>query len=137
MTQTTHSASDGPAAGQLAAGQPAATHADPPPLARARVVGKVLDESVAVPGTGFRIGLDPILGILPVAGDSVAAIASLYIVFAGLRLGLPARALAKMLGYVAVDFFVGSIPFFGVLVDALLKVNERNVATIERHVHGG
>lgn len=114
--------------------QTATTRAQPPELERARLVGKLLDESFEVPGTGFRIGLDPILGILPFAGDSVASVASLYIVFVGLRLGLPARALAKMLTYVAIDFFVGSIPLVGVVVDAGLKVNKRNVATLERYV---
>lgn len=110
------------------------TSARPPSLERARLVGDLLDESITVPGTGFRVGLDPILGVLPVAGDSVTTAASLYIVFVGLRLGLPPRALAKMLGYVAIDFFVGSIPLVGAVIDAFLKVNKRNVATLERHV---
>ena len=114
--------------------QTAATDAQPPELERARAIGTLLDESLTVPGTGFRIGLDPILGVLPVAGDSVTSIASLYIVFVGFRLGVPARSLAKMLGYVAVDFVLGSVPLVGVLVDAFLKVNKRNVRTIERHV---
>ncbi|SFS09728.1 protein of unknown function [Halomicrobium zhouii] len=108
--------------------------AEPAPLARARVVGTLLDESLTVPGTGFKVGLDPLLGILPVAGDSVAAVASLYIVFVGLRLGLPKRALVKMVAYVALDFTVGSVPVLGTVVDAFLKVNVRNVGTIERHV---
>lgn len=114
--------------------QTATTGAYPPALERARAVGDLLDESVTVPGTGFRIGLDPILGILPVAGDSVASVASLYIVFVGFRLGLPATALAKMLAFIGVDFVVGSVPLLGTLVDAVLKVNTRNVATIESHV---
>lgn len=114
--------------------QSAATAANQPALERARLVGTLLDESFAVPGTGFRIGLDPILGVLPVAGDSVASVASLYIVFVGLRLGLPSRVLAKMLGYVAIDFFTGSIPLLGIVIDAVLKVNKRNVATIESYV---
>lgn len=124
MAQTSRPATD---IAQTAAAEPAA-------LERARVVGILLDESITVPGTGFKIGLDPLLGILPVAGDSVAAVASLYIVFVGLRLGLPKRALAKMVAYVALDFTTGSIPVLGSVIDAFLKVNVRNVATIERHV---
>jgi len=124
MAQTSQPATD---TAETAAAEPAA-------LERARVVGTVLDESITVPGTGFKVGLDPILGILPVAGDSVAAVASLYIVFVGLRLGVSRLALAKMVAYVALDFTVGSVPVLGTVVDAFLKVNVRNVGTIERHV---
>lgn len=109
----------------------------PAALERARTVGVLLDESITVPGIGYKIGLDPIVGILPVAGDSVMTVASLYIVFVGLRLGLPPRTLAKMVGYVAVDFLLGSIPILGTVIDAVLKVNKRNVAIIERHVADG
>lgn len=112
-----------------------AAAANPPALERARLVSTLLDESISIPGIGYKIGLDPIIGILPVAGDSVATVASLYIVYAGLRLGLPPRALGKMLGFIAVDFVVGSVPVLGTIVDAVLKVNKWNVATIERHVH--
>jgi len=107
---------------------------DPPVLERARLVSTLLDESITVPGTGYKVGLDPIVGVLPIAGDSVATGASLYIVFLGARLGLPPRALAKMLGFIAVDFVVGSVPILGTIVDAVLKVNKRNVATLERFV---
>jgi hypothetical protein len=94
----------------------------------------VLDDAVRIPGTGFRVGLDPILGILPVAGDAVATIGSLYIVLQGLRVGVPLRTLATMLLLVAVDLFVGSIPVLGTLMDAVIKVNERNARVLESHV---
>lgn len=105
----------------------------PPELERARTMATILDDSIRVPGTTFRVGIDPILGVLPYVGDGVASLGSLYIVFVGARLGLPPRTLAKMLGYVGLDFVVGSVPLVGVLVDAVLKVNQRNVATIESH----
>jgi hypothetical protein len=100
------------------------------------MVGTLLDESIRIPVIGYRIGLDPILGILPVAGDAVAAAASLYIVFVGMRLGVPVKTLVKMLAFVAIEFVIGSIPVLGTVLDAFLKVNMRNVATIESHVSG-
>lgn len=124
MSQTTHPTT---AQAGTATGDPAA-------LESARLVGELFDEAITVPGTSFKVGLDPILGILPVAGDTVATVASLYIVFVGLRLGVPPRTLVKMVAYVGVDFFVGSVPLVGTVVDAVLKVNKRNVATIEDHV---
>jgi hypothetical protein len=100
------------------------------------MVGTLLDESIRIPVIGYRIGLDPILGILPVAGDAVAAAASLYIVFVGMRLGVPVKTLVKMLAFVAIEFVIESIPVLGTVLDAFLKVNMRNVATIESHVSG-
>lgn len=110
--------------------------ADEPPaaLARARTVARVLDESIRVPGTSFRIGLDPVFGLLPVAGDTVALLGSLYIVLVGVALGVPLRVVARMALLVALDWAVGSIPVVGTAFDAVFKVNTRNVAVIERAV---
>lgn len=104
-----------------------------PSVERARAMGRLLDDAFRVPGTGFRIGLDPILGVVPYVGDGVASIGSLYIVFVGFRLGLPRRVIARMLAYVALDFFLGSVPLIGSVVDAVVKVNRRNVALVEAH----
>ncbi|WP_436928031.1 DUF4112 domain-containing protein [Halosimplex amylolyticum] len=105
-------------------------------LARARSVAYLLDESIRVPWTPVRIGLDPILGIAPISGDLVAALASLYIVFKAVEVGVPARHVAAMLWRVLVEFAVGSIPFVGTLFDAGWKINKRNVDVMEAHVEG-
>jgi hypothetical protein len=101
---------------------------------RARAMGRLLDDAVRVPGTGFRIGLDPILGIAPVSGDAVAAAGALYIVLQGYRVGMSPKALASMVLLIALDFLVGSIPVVGTVVDAVTKVNRRNAARLEAHV---
>lgn len=119
----------------MATATPVSQHAErPPALDRAETVAHLLDESIRLPVVGYRIGLDPILGILPVAGDAVAALASLYVVFAGFRLGIPPRALATMVALIGLDYVAGSVPVVGTAVDAVLKVNERNVAVVEAHV---
>jgi hypothetical protein len=114
---------------QVAGG--ASTHAG---LERARKVGTALDDAVTVPGTSFKIGLDPILGILPGGGDAVAAVGSLYIVLEAARAGVPRSALKKMLALATIDLVVGSVPLVGVLFDAAWKANKWNVATFEEHV---
>jgi len=96
-------------------------------VTRIRTVAYVLDRSVRVPGTNFRVGLDPILGVLPVAGDIVAAGLSLYIVLESARLGVSRPTLLRMLVNIAVDAAGGSIPFAGDLFDTMWKANERNV----------
>lgn len=119
----------------MATATPASRSADrPAALERAKTVARLLDGAFRVPVVNYRVGLDPILGVLPVAGDAVAAVASLYVVVVGARLGVPPRALATMLALIGLDYVVGSVPVVGTLVDAVLKVNERNVAVVEDHV---
>lgn len=103
-------------------------------LERVRLVARLLDEAVRVPGTDYRVGLDPILGILPGAGDAVAAALSLYPVVEAARLGASKGTLAKMLFLVAADFTVGSVPVLGTIFDAVWKANEWNADTVEKLV---
>ena len=103
-------------------------------LERVRVVTQLLDAAVRVPGTEFRIGLDPILSILPIAGDAAGAVLSLYPVFEAVRLGASWRTLATMLALVAVDAVVGSIPVLGTVFDALWRANEWNCSLLEREL---
>jgi hypothetical protein len=97
-------------------------------LRRMETVAYVLDESVRVPGVGVRIGIDPVLGALPVAGDVVSAAFSLYIVAESAYLGVSFTTLVEMLANITIDVAGGSIPFLGTVVDAIWKANKRNVA---------
>ena len=104
---------------------------EPPGMERVRAISRLLDEAIEIPGLNYRIGLDPILGILPVGGDAVSAAISLYIVAEGARMGASQDTLLKMLFNIGVDTVVGSIPVLGTIVDAVWKANERNVALLE------
>jgi len=105
-------------------------------LRRVRALAALLDDAVAVPGTNVRVGLDPILGVIPVGGDAAAAVLSLYPILEAHRLDAPPSTLVKMLLFVAIDASVGSIPVLGTLFDAGWKANKRNLRTLERHVEG-
>jgi len=120
--------SEGSADGPTGVGSEEAT------LKRVRTVSRLLDDAVRVPGTDFRIGMDPILGILPVAGDGVAMLLSLYPVLEAYRLGMSRTAIAKMLSLVAVDAVIGSVPLLGPVFDAFWKANKWNLRTLERHL---
>lgn len=106
----------------------------PPGLRRARRVATLLDDAVTIPGLGIRIGLDSIVGLLPVSGDVAAGICSLYIVVEAVRCGVPRTVVARMLFNVAVDTVVGSVPVVGDLFDVFWKANRRNVDLFERAV---
>jgi hypothetical protein len=106
---------------------------DPPGLRRARRLAHLLDDAVRLPG-GVRVGLDPVLSVVPVAGDAVAALLSVYIVVEAWRAGVPRATLARMVLYVVAEFALGSVPVVGTLVDAVLRVNRRNVDLFEAAV---
>lgn len=112
----------------------APTTADDRGLKHARAIARALDTAVGIPGTRFRFGLDPILGLVPGLGDVVGAVLSGYIVLTGVRLGAPSSMVARMVANVAIDTLVGSVPVVGDLFDAGWKSNIRNIALIEKHV---
>lgn len=94
---------------------------------RMQVVAKLLDDSIPVPGTNYRIGIDPIASVAPVAGDVATGIVSLYIVAESARLGVSYGTLIKMLLNISLDVGGGSIPVVGPIFDAVWKSNVRNV----------
>jgi hypothetical protein len=93
----------------------------------------LLDNSIPIPGTGRRIGLDAIVGLVPGLGDVLSGGLGLLVVLRGAQLGVPGIVLARMLANVAVDFAIGSIPIIGDAFDLWFKANQRNVALIRRH----
>jgi len=94
---------------------------------RMRLAARAMDDLWTIPGTDYRFGLDPLIGVLPVAGDAVAAAISLYIVAEAARLGVSYVTLLRMLGNVAVDSSGGSVPVVGTVFDTAWKANRRNV----------
>ncbi len=99
-------------------------------LRRMEVVAHALDESVQVPGTNASVGLDPILGVVPVVGDLVSAGLSLYIVVEAANLGISYTTLLRMIANIAIDTVGGSVPYLGTLFDSFWKANIRNVEAV-------
>lgn len=92
-----------------------------------------MDSSVRLPG-GFRIGVDGIIGLVPVVGDFAAAGASLYIVAQVARAGVPASGLARMVLNVELDAVVGAIPLLGDVFDVAFKANLRNAKLMDTYL---
>ncbi|PSB24587.1 DUF4112 domain-containing protein [Stenomitos frigidus] len=106
----------------------------PSALKRVRLVSHLLDNAIPIPGTRFRVGLDPILGLLPGAGDFLGAALSAYIVIEAARFGLPRETLTQMVTNLVLDSVGGSLPVLGDVFDATWKANSRNLALLEAHV---
>ena len=103
-------------------------------LNRIRQLSRLMDTSLRIPGTGFRIGLDPIIGLVPGAGDLISTAFSAYIIFLATRFGIPRQDLTEMIFNVALESVVGTVPLVGDLFDAFYKSNIRNLAILEKHL---
>ena len=106
----------------------------PAALKRLQQISRVLDNAVPIPGTKTRIGLDPILGLFPGGGDVFTGLLSVYIVFEGARMGVPAATLARMGGNILIDVLTGTVPVLGDIFDVAWKANSQNVALLEKHM---
>lgn len=97
----------------------------------------LLDNAFGIPGTRLRVGLDPILGLLPGVGDLATPIFSVLLFVHAARVGVPRIVLARMVLNAAIDGVVGAVPVLGDLFDAGWKANARNLALLERHATPG
>jgi hypothetical protein len=92
----------------------------------------VLESAIRIPGLGTRIGADAIIGLLPGGGDAAMAVLGLYLVWEARNLGASRVMLARMLGNVAVDAVIGSVPVAGDVFDLFFRSNRRNLKLIKR-----
>jgi hypothetical protein len=109
---------------------------DDPASIRRRVeaLELVLERSFRIPGVNIPIGLDSIIGLVPVLGDIITAAMGAYIVWEGKNLGLPKWKLARMAGNVAFDTAIGSVPVAGDAFDLFFRSNSRNLRIIRKHL---
>ena len=98
-----------------------------------RRVAHLLDSAFVVPGTSYRVGLDPILGLVPGFGDLVSPLFTIGILWQARELGLPRVVQLRMIFNVAIDSLLGVVPLVGDLFDFAWKSNSMNLALLERH----
>jgi hypothetical protein len=94
---------------------------------------RLMDSAVNLPIIG-PVGLDALLGLLPVAGDTLAAAISISIIARSLKYGVPREIIAKMLGNVLFDLLLGAVPVAGDLADIWFRSNARNVALLREYL---
>ena len=95
-----------------------------------------LDGFFRIPGTGWRFGLDALIGLIPNVGDTLTSFASFYILFAGVRYGVPKITLLRMAFNIGLDYLVGTIPFVGDAFDFFWKSNKQNMDLIRERATG-
>lgn len=95
-------------------------------------VAWLMDRAVGIPGTRFRIGLDAILGLLPIGGDVLTGLVQAGLVLVALyHYRVPKRVAARMAANVLIDIGVGAVPLLGDLFDIAFKANTRNLRLLE------
>lgn len=98
-----------------------------------RTMARLLDSAFTVPGTTYRIGLDPVLGLLPGIGDLVSPLFTIGVLWQARELGVPRVVQLRMLFNVAIDAVVGAVPLLGDLFDFAWKANNLNMTLLERY----
>lgn len=95
-------------------------------------LSRMMDGLFRIPGTGWRVGLDALVGLVPGVGDFATTAVSFYILAAGVRYRVPKATLLRMASNVAVDYLVGAVPFVGDLFDVAWKSNQMNVELLRQ-----
>jgi hypothetical protein len=103
-------------------------------LARLRSVSDLWDRAFGIPGTKWRVGLESLVGLLPVGGDVIGLGISIYILWQVVQFNLPKTILVRMVFNIAIDALVGSVPILGDLFDITWKANTKNVNLLESHL---
>lgn len=99
-----------------------------------KAIAHSLDELIRIPGTNFRIGLDPILGLIPYGGEAVASVIGCFLLADAGKKGVPFRTLFKMGGNVVVNAAVGTFPIIGDIFSAWFKSNSRNYRMLRQWI---
>lgn len=103
-------------------------------LQRLDAIATLMDSAIRIPGTQVVMGLDALLGLLPVIGDAIASAIGGYLIWEAKRLGASKFVLARMAANTTIDTVLGSIPIVGDVFDVAYKANRKNVALLKAHL---
>ncbi|WP_022681889.1 DUF4112 domain-containing protein [Sphingobium bisphenolivorans] len=101
---------------------------------RIETMEALLEGLFVIPGTRRRVGLDSLIGLVPVVGDIATAAMGAWIVWEARNLGMSKWQLTRMAANVGIDTVVGAIPFAGDVFDFLYKSNSKNLRIIRKHL---
>ena len=106
----------------------------PRPAKMTRAFSYVLDDLVQVPGTQIRVGVDPLLSLVPWAGTAVGTAFGGVVLIDALRLRAPMPVIARMVGNSVLDWLLGLIPFVGAFFDIGFRANKKNLKLLNRTI---
>ena len=100
-------------------------------------IAYLLDEKFCLPGTKFRFGLDPLMNLVPVAGDISGFLVAAALVWVMARHGVSRKVLILMVVNICIDALIGGIPLIGQVFDFYYKANSRNIKLLKEHYEEG
>jgi hypothetical protein len=100
-------------------------------LERLRAITRLFDQAFVVPGTRWRFGIDALFGLVPGLGDIAGAMVAVYALHVARGLGAPRAVQLRMLGNIALDALIGTVPVIGDLFDFVFKAQTRNLALLD------
>jgi hypothetical protein len=100
-------------------------------LARLRAITQLFDNAFVVPGTRWRFGVDALFGLIPGLGDIAGALVAVYALHVARGLRAPGAVQLHMLGNIALDALIGTVPIIGDLFDFVFKAQTRNLALLD------
>jgi hypothetical protein len=103
-------------------------------LRRLEWLTNILDDRYQVPGTKLRFGWDTLIGLIPIAGDGVTTLMSVYFMWEAHRIGISKWTLWRMLGNVGIDFVVGAVPLVGDIADVAWRANRKNLKLLKKEL---
>jgi hypothetical protein len=92
----------------------------------------LMDDLIRIPGLGWRIGLDALVGLIPGFGDTATSLVSFYVLVSAVRYRVPKVTLMRMGLNIGIDYLMGSLPLVGDLFDAWWKSNQMNVELLRK-----
>ena len=101
---------------------------------RVEAMERLLESAFPIPGTNMRVGLDAIVGLVPVVGDLVTTAMGAWLVWEARNLGMSKFQLVRMAGNIGIDTLVGAVPLVGDLFDFAFKSNSRNLRILKRYL---
>ncbi|AVZ40624.1 DUF4112 domain-containing protein [Dietzia sp. DQ12-76] len=100
-------------------------------------LARVMDDLVRIPGTRYRVGLDPVIGLVPVVGDALGTVVAAAVLAEAIRNRVPVHILFRMGWNYLVDAVLGVIPFVGDVADAAHKATSKNLRLVDRTIAEG
>ena len=101
-------------------------------IIRLRRLSERLDETFRIPRTNHKVGIESIIGAIPLVGDLIGGLISTYIIYSGIKMGVGPKIITQMAVNIVIDFAIGSIPIVGDLFDFIWKSNMKNIELIEK-----
>lgn len=101
---------------------------------RLQTLAHLLDNAFQIPGTNYRIGIDPLLGLFPAIGDYLGLFLSSYLIWESARLGVSPATLWRMVTNIVIDLAIGTFPLVGDFLDVTWKANQQNLILLQNHL---